>query len=198
VAELADEDFADLDLVACAPISPGVLTATLSSPGSDTAALSDPSTPPSVHLLMTIYGHATTFSDLDLDDILTPLGRSLLDAGWNTQPVHHLGDTAARLFQFQGPLVHTNPLTSPAWRDAFTRGSAGQVPARCPVLVCIDEFGGGTRVPVGWQETYAKDAESLGGSVEIRRYPAADHFSVCHDAANDIGEWVVSKLASPG
>jgi hypothetical protein len=34
--------------------------------------------------------------------------------------------------------------------------------------------------------------------VEIRRYPASDHFSVCHDAINDIREWVVSKLASPG
>jgi hypothetical protein len=66
------------------------------------------------------------------------------------------------------------------------------------VLVCIDEFGGGTQVPVTRQEAYAREVETLGGHVEIRRYPASDHFSVSHDAINDIREWVVSKLASTG
>jgi hypothetical protein len=34
---------------------------------------------------MAIYAHAAAFSDLNLEDILTPVGRSLLDAAWNTQ-----------------------------------------------------------------------------------------------------------------
>lgn len=198
VAELTDEDFADLELAACVPISPAVLAASLSAPGSDAAAPSDPSTLQSANLLMTIYAHAAAFSDLNLGDILTPLGRSLLDTAWNTQPDHHLGDTASRLFHFQGPLVHSSPFMNPAWLDAFKRGSAAQIPARCPVLVCIDEFGGGTQVPVTRQEAYAQEAGTMGGHVEIRRYPASDHFSVCHDAINDIRDWVVSKLASPG
>ena len=147
---------------------------------------------------MTIYGHAAAFSDLNLGDILTPLGRSLLDAAWNTQPDHHFGDTASRLFHFKGPLVHSSPFASPAWLDAFKKGSAAQNPTRCPVLVCIDEFGGGTQVPVARQEAYAREVENLGGHVEIRRYPDSDHFSVSHDAINDIREWVVSKLASTG
>lgn len=198
VAELADEDFADLELAACVPISPAVVTASLSAPEPDTAAPSDPPTLQSPHLLMTIYGHAAAFSDLNLGDILTPLGRSLLDAAWNTQPDHHFGDTASRLFHFKGPLVHSSPFASPAWLDAFKKGSAAQNPTRCPVLVCIDEFGGGTQVPVARQEAYAREVENLGGHVEIRRYPDSDHFSVSHDAINDIREWVVSKLASTG
>ena len=64
---------------------------------------------------MTVYGQAAAFPDLDVDDILTPLGRGFLDAVWNTQPVHHLGDTAARLFRLRGPLMHASPLEQPDW-----------------------------------------------------------------------------------
>ncbi|MGA2837357.1 MAG: lipase family protein [Acidimicrobiales bacterium] len=195
-AELDDGDFGPLELVACVPISPGVADAAVDLPGADLASLSDPSEPPSPHLLMTVYGHAAAFGGLDLDDILTPRGRRLMDAVWNTQPVHHLGDTAARIFHLEGPLMHANPLEVPEWLEAITTGSAGRRRSRCPALVCVDEFGRGTVVPVAWQEAYATAVGRLGGSVELRRYPDADHFSVSTEAIDDIRAWVVTRLGT--
>ena len=194
VSELDDADFQNLELRCCVPISPGVTNAAIGLPVGDLASLADPSVPPSAHLLMTVFGHAAAFPALDLDQILTPLGRRILDAAWDTQPVHHFGDTAARLFRLHGPLMHANPLAVPEWLEAFKTGSAAQRRSRCPVLVCIDEFAQGTVVPVSWQEAYAKAADDLGGSVEIRRYPNADHFSVSSEAIDDVLAWVRAQL----
>jgi len=196
VSELDDEDFGTLDLRACVPISPGVTAASaIGLPAGDRASLPDPSAPPDAHLLMTVYGHAAAFPDLDIDQILTPLGRRMMDAVWDTQPVHHIGDTASRLFRLRGPLMHANPLAAPEWLGAIRAGSAAQSRPRCAVLVCIDEFGHGTVMPVSWQEAYAKAVGDLGGTVEIRRYPGADHFSVSTDAIDDVLAWVVAVLS---
>jgi hypothetical protein len=67
----------------------------------------------------------------------------MVDVVWNKHPVHHIGDTADRLFHLRGPLMHANPLEVPDWLEAIKTGSSPQRRPRCPVLVCIDEFGEG-------------------------------------------------------
>jgi len=91
--------------------------------------------------------------------------------------------------------MHASPLEQPDWVAALRAGSAGRRRPRCPVLVCTDEFGQGTVVPVAWQKAYATAIRDLGGSVEVLRYPGADHFSVCTDAIDDIRAWVFDTLA---
>lgn len=195
LSELPDESFGDLQLIGSACLSPGVVSASFTaSTGADVASLSDATVAPSGHLLMTVYGHAAACPELDLDSVLTPLGRSLLDGVWNTQAVHHLSDTTARIFRLQGPLMHANPLADPAWATAFRSGSAGQAPPRCPILVCMDTFDGGTTVPVAWQEAYVADARAHGGDVTVLEYPSADHFSLCAEAIGDVFSWVESQF----
>jgi hypothetical protein len=118
----------------------------------------------------------------------------MMDVVWNKQPVRHIGDRAARLFHRRSPLMHANPLEVPDCLEAIKTGSAAQRRPRCPVLVCTDEFGEGTVVPVAWQEAYAKAVGDLGGFVELRRYPGADHFSVFSESIDDVREWVLAAL----
>lgn len=186
VAELPDSDFGELHLFACAPISPGVALAVLATPVEMLESLTAPTTPPDPHVLMMVMGHAAAFHDLDLDDVLTPLGRRIVDAGWNTQPVHHLGDTATRLARLEGPLYSGNPTILPVWREALSKGSAGRHRPRCPVLLCIDTFDGGTVVPVLWQQAYAGMVTDHGGDLTVREYPHADHFSVPVESVDDV------------
>lgn len=194
VAELPDADFRDLRLIACAAMSPGVVAASSASPAADLASLSESHVAPSAHLLMSIYGHAAAFPHLDLDDMLTPLGRAIMDQLWNSQPVHHLADSTSRLFALKGPLMHGNPLTHPDWREALLTGSAGRIKPRCEVLVCMDDFEGGGVVPLSWQEKYCDMIKDSGGTVETRMYPNDDHFSLPESSVADVMEWVQTRL----
>ena len=196
LAELDERWFGDLHLRRCCAMSPGVIAASSASPGADIAALSDRTIAPSPHLLMTIYGHAAAFEELDVADMLTPLGRELMEQIWNSQPVHHLGDTTSRIFALSGDLMHGNPLTDPSWSKAMLEGSAGFSPPRCEVLVCMDSFRNGSVVPIAWQEHYVAMVEQLGATVTIKRYEHDDHFSLPGSCVGDVIAWMVEPRSS--
>lgn len=195
VAELDPGDFGDLRLIGTVPMSPAVAAIGLNTGSALTAALTDSSVPPDSHLLMLLAGiQAANPSTLALSDVFTPLGEELIEAAWNTQPVHHLNDTTARLFRLKGAVIQVDPTKFDGWKAAITAGSAGARKPVAPVLVCVDSFDGGTVVPVSWQNGYIDKARSLGGSVEVRDYPHDDHFSLPQNCVGDARTWLTALL----
>ncbi|MFM9135258.1 MAG: hypothetical protein ACKOT0_07480 [bacterium] len=176
-------------------LSPAVTDIALSHPGGPAAALTDPSLAPDSHLLMLLMGHAAAYSNLSLDDVLTPQGKRIMESVWNTQTVHHINDTAARLFRLDGPILRHPFANFDAWKTAMTNGSAGRVKPRCPILVCIDTFDGGTVVLVPWQKEYIAAVTALGGDVHSREYPHADHFRLPFVAGEDARAWIAQRFA---
>lgn len=195
VAELDAEDYRELRLVGTVPMSPGVAKIALQNPVGVTAALNDPSVPPDSHLFMVLAGtQAANPSTLNLSDVFTALGVEIIAKAWNTQPVHHLNDTLARLFRLKGAVLNPAPANWEAWEAAIAAGSAAGRKPVAPVLVCIDSFDGGTTVPVSWQTAYVDAVTALGGTVEVREYPNDDHFSLPQSCVGDVQAWLTKQL----
>lgn len=199
VAELEDEDYRNLTLVGTVPMSPAVPRIAIESPTGPAAALTNATVAPDSHLVMMLCGFAAAHpGTLQLSDVFTPLGVEIIEAAWNTQPVHHLNDTIARLFRLKGPILANPPLNFDAWKQALVAGSALRVKPVCPVLMCVDSFDGGTVVPVPWQEGYAQGVKDLGGEIQTREYPQDDHFSLPGSCVEDARAWLTSKIAHDG
>jgi len=194
LAELDDDDFGSFSLKGTVLLSPGVTVIALKDPVGIGAALSDPGTPPDSHLLMMLMGHTAAFPGLELPDLFTPLGVEMMNAAWNSQPVHHLNDTAARLFRLKGPILHGEPTKLGGWKKALAEGSAGTGQPRGPILMCVDSFDGGTVIPVAWQKSYAETVTALGAQVETVEFPEDDHFSVTTSSVDRVHAWIERQL----
>jgi len=196
VAELDADDFGPLELIGVVPMSPGVPDIGLRMPTGNITAGFDPGTAPTGHLFMTLASMGSTFDELSLDDAFTPLGKEILAATADTQPVHHLTDTLARLHLFRGPIIAFDQSKSDTWLAAMSAASAGQLRPRCPVLVCIDGLHDGTVLPAAWQRQYAKQATELGGDVTTTVYPDDDHFSLPASCVADARRWLEARLTA--
>lgn len=191
--ELDASDYADLEIVGTAAMSPGVPIIAFELPGLGSALGGGP-IPPDGHLFMILGGMAMAFSEtLSLDDVFTPVGKRIFEENWNTLPVHHLSDILGRAFKHQGPVMEVNKDKLPAWLEAFTRGSATLKKPVAPVLVLIDSQYDGP-CPVPWQEGYINAIKALGGDIESRYYPNDDHFSLPRSCVNDARGWLESKF----
>jgi cephalosporin-C deacetylase-like acetyl esterase len=199
VAELEPDLFGDLRLIGTVPMSPGVASVAFSVPGVVDAVF-DPKGPIDPHIVMAFAGYAAADSSLDLGDLLTPLGVSIVDEAWNEQPVHHLGDTLNRLARLKGPVLRQDPQNFTQWLAAMARGSACRVKPTVPIFLCIDGFDGGTVIPVTWQQAYLNATLVLGAEVTVREYPNDDHFSLPASCVADGFAWLqgLASAAKPG
>lgn len=195
-AELDAAHYGELTLVGTVPFSPGVGKIAMANPVSASQTLTSGDVPPDSQLLMFLVGTAAENPQLKFSDVLTPLGVSIIEEAWNTQPVHHLNDTIARLFRLKGPILQIQPGVMPAWQAAIEAGSAAQKKPVCPILVCIDTFDGGTVSPVVWQNDYVKAAQALGGDVSTKEYPNDDHFSLPFSCIGDATAWMKPLFTS--
>jgi hypothetical protein len=196
VSELDDADFGDLTLLGCALLSPGVTGIALTNPVGMGAALADPTLPPDSHLVMTLAGHAAGFpDDMDLTKLLTPLGVEIVNAIADTQPVHHMNDTLGRLFKLKGAILDLQPEGMEQFKAAVIKSTAGAHTPRCPILMCVDSFGGGLVIPVAWQTAYAEAATKLGGTVETADFPKDDHFSLPDSSVDRVQTWFDGLLS---
>ena len=195
VAELDDADLGDLELIGAALLSPGVPIVGLRNPTGMGSALTQPDAVPDGHLVMNLAALVAAFPDeLRREDVFTPLGIELIDAAWDTQPVHHFSDTVARAFRFHGPVLDVDQSRLGAWAAAMAEASATRFAPRCPILVAIDAFDSGTVIPVAWQTGYVDAITALGGQVETRDYPGADHFELPVAAIDDCRAWLTARL----
>ena len=191
IAELDAADYGDLKLIGTVCMSPGVTKVGLEIPSPMTTALTGAKVPPDSHLVMLLAGVQTANpAKLQLSEAFSPLGVDIITTAWNTQPVHHLNDTIARMFRLKGAVLNPDPPNFPVWKEAIIASSAAQRKPVAPVLVCIDTFGGGTVIPVGWQTGYVDAVKELGGTVETREYPRDDHFSLPASCVGDARAWL--------
>jgi pimeloyl-ACP methyl ester carboxylesterase len=189
-AELEAALYGELTLVGTVPISPGVGKIAMANPVGPAQAITNADVPPDPHLVMLLIGAAAENRNLRLSDAFTPLGVSIIEEAWNTQPVHHFGDTITRLYRLKGAIIKFQPGVMPAWLAAIEAGSAAQKKPVCPLLVCMDTFDGGTVVPVAWQSDYIKAMQALGGDVSVKEYPNDDHFSLPTSCIADATAWL--------
>jgi pimeloyl-ACP methyl ester carboxylesterase len=196
VAELTDADFNGLTVVGSVPMSPGVPVSYVRVPGGLGGALASGDVPPDGHLFMILSGLQAAFPhELNLSDFYTEVGIRVHDAGWNTQPVHHLSDALARSNQHYGPVMQIDKSKLPALMKAITESSASLVKARCPIFVTIDSQHGGSVVPVAAQTQYISDAQALGSEVTSKDYPNDDHFSLPASSIDDARAWLTAQFA---
>lgn len=195
-AELDAGIYGELTLVGTVPISPGVGKIAMANPVGPAQALTNSDVPPDSHLVMLLFGTAAENPQLHLSEVFSPLGVSIIEEAWNTQPVHHLNDTIARLYRLKGAILQIKPGVMPAWEAAIAAGSAAQKKPVCPVFVCIDTFDGGTVVPVAWQTDYVKAIQALGGIVATKEYPNDDHFSLPASCVADATAWLKPLFAT--
>lgn len=192
--ELDASDYGDLEIVGTVGMSPGVPSIGLALPGMG-ASLGGADVPPDAHLVMSLAGLAAAFPDtLSLDDVLTPLGRRVLGAGWNSQGVHHLQDVLERAYRHEGPVVAVDRSTFPTWERAFVEASATRVRPVAPVLVLSDEQIAEGPVPVAWQRGYVDAVRALGGDVTVSAYPDDDHFSLPHSSVDEARAWLAARF----
>ena len=195
LAELDDADFGDLSLRGSILLSPGVASVGVANPTGMAAAIADKNKAPDSHLLMTLWGLAASSPELKLTDVFTPLGTKMMEDSWRVQPVHHLGDMAARVFRLKGPILRSDPVNLPAWKAMIEKSSACRVKPRCPLLMCVDSFERGTVIPVEWQYAYSKAVQALGARIEIQDFPNDDHFSLPFSAQDVVADWIRKVLA---
>lgn len=196
VAELDAADYGDLNLIGTVAMSPGVGSIAVASPAGPSSALAGGDAPPDSHVVMLLAGIAAAHPELKLSDVLTPLGVAIIEGAWDTQPVHHLNDTIARLFRLKGPILGIKPGVMDAWSRAIEAGSAAQRKPVCPILMCVDGFDDGTVVPVAWQRSYAQAITALGGEITTKDYPEDDHFSLPFSCIRDAQAWLTAHLAA--
>jgi pimeloyl-ACP methyl ester carboxylesterase len=188
-AELDAAVYGELSLVGTVPISPGVGKIAMANPVGASQTIGGDA-PPDPHLVMLLIGTAAENPQLQLSDIFSPLGLSIIEQAWNTQPVHHFSDTIGRLYRLKGAIMQIKPGVMPAWEAAIAAGSAAQRKPVCPILVCMDTFDGGTVVPVAWQTDYVKAMQALGGDITTKEYPDADHFALPASCIGDATAWL--------
>lgn len=197
VAELSDADYNGLTIVGSVPMSPGNPVSAIRVPTGLGGALTGDVIPPDGHLFMIFSGLQAAFPDeLSLSDVYTEVGIAVHDAGWNTQPVHHLSDALGRANQHVGAVMKIDKDKLPAWFKAITESSASLVKAHCPVLVAIDSQHDGSVVPVAWQTQYISDAQALGSDVTSKEYPGDDHFSLPQSCIDDARIWLAAQFTA--
>lgn len=195
LAELDPSDYGDLTLVGTVPMSPGIVPRAV--PKVLHAALTEVSTtaPPDGHFVMLLVGNAAAHKELQLSDVFTPLGVSIIEAAWNTQPVHHFVDVIDRMFRLKGAIMDVKPGAAETWANAMFAGSAMAHKPICPVFMCSDTFDGGTVVPVPFQQAYMAGIQALGGTISVKEYPHDDHFSLPTSCVGDATAWMAQQFA---
>ena len=194
-AELDPSDYGDCAIVGVAAMSPGVPAVALKQPGLGSALGSGAALPPDAHLFMMFAAMVAAYPEtLSLDDVFTDVGRRVWDAGWNTQPGHHLADTLARASKHEGPVMKLDTSKVDIWMKAFTECSATLRTPIAPVLVLRDaQFDDGP-CPTSWQLGYIEAVKALGGDITETVYPACDHFALPSHSIDHAREWLASKF----
>lgn len=193
--ELDDAVYGDLQVVGAACMSPGVPSIGIRQPGLGDALRSG-HVPPDPHVFFLLAGLVAAFPDsLSLDDMLTPLGQQVLEQSADTQPVHHFGDTLARMERHVGPTVQVDQSALPRWVDAIDRSGAAQVRPVAPVLVLRDAQVDDGPCPTPWQLGYLQAITDLGGDIVEKVYPDDDHFSLPGSSVDDARAWLTARFA---
>lgn len=192
--ELDAADYGDLTIVGTVCMSPGVPAIALKVPGLG-SALAGNDIPPDAHLFMLLAAMVSAFPEtLSLDDVFTEVGQRVWNAGWNTQPNHHLDDSLGRAYKHEGQVMKVDQSKLAVWISAFNEASAARVKPVAPVHVLIDSQFADGPCPTAWQHGYIDAITALGGEISWSEYPHDDHFSLPQNSIGEAREWLASKF----
>ncbi len=145
------------------------------------------------YLFMAAGGfHAAYGSRAPLDQVLTPLGISLL-------PVLHKGcsgyvaGATSRYTLTQ--LTKADPFTVPAWKPLLTENDPGAVTRASPVPLLIIQGGSDEQIPVASTALLATHLCGLGQDLERWIYPGQSHAGVIAPSAPDMIHWIADRFA---
>jgi len=171
VAEQAAEQAPELELVGSVAIAPVVdLT--------EVAAADE--VLGTTFLVLAINGFLATDPDVDVDDLLTDVGRdAIADAEERCQPRPVAGDIIEE--------------ESDALDAYFAASAVGQAPATVPILVQQGDADQLT-TPDRTSDAVGRLCE-LGDTVALRSYAGADHTTVVQAGATDAAAWVADRFA---
>lgn len=117
----------------------------------------------------------------DLDKILTPAGKQLLD-------VMERSCTPPADFKVGSPLLTTDPLTTQPWKDRFAANTPGSVATADPVLIIHSDQD--QNVPIGQSETLLRRMCAAGQVVERRVLPTGSHVAAAVPAYQQGFAWL--------
>lgn len=141
-------------------------------------------------LMMAVYGWSMVYEDVEVESVLTPAGRDLLQLvseAYLPELVRaYMALPAREYFLAEGFLSHP-------WPELIARNTPGNVKTSIPTMVAQ-----GLADPVIFPEMtldFVARFCRAGNTVCFRTYPGVDHFGLVDAAMGDVLAWTADRLA---
>ena len=146
------------------------------------------------YLFMVAVGFNTGYGDkaAPLDQVLTPLGRSLVPQVQNGC-FEYLQNTLNRYSLQQ--LAPTDPFKVPKWRALLRANDPEELTKPSPVPLLIAQGGADEQIPVVSTQLLAQHLCGLGQALQRWIYPGRDHSGVVRYYLPDMVRWLSARFA---
>lgn len=142
---------------------------------------------------MAQYAMANTFSELNISDVLTPLGVEYIKEASKHQCNKQMGQSLDYLQAWKGPTTRSDPQNQAAWLKRIEQLALGSIPAQAPIAIYQ-----GDDDPIIFpaaSEAYVKTACASGTTISYTHYAATDHLRVPGRAQADFLSWIADRFA---
>lgn len=143
--------------------------------------------------IMTQFAMAGTFPELQLSDVLTPLGIEFINESSKHQCNHQMGQSLNYLQAWKGPASRTDPQNQDKWIKRIQELALGNVPSKVPVAL-LQGDDDPTIFPAA-TEAYLKIAQASGTKILYKHYPGTDHLRLPGAAQTDFLNWIADRFA---
>ena len=142
---------------------------------------------------MAQYAMANTFSELNISDVLTPLGIEYIKEASKHQCNKQMGQSLDYLQAWKGQTTRSDPQNQAAWLKRIEQMALGSIPAQAPIAIYQ-----GDDDPIIFpaaSEAYVKSACASGTTISYTHYAATDHIRVPVRAQADFLSWIADRFA---
>ncbi|MEI6259881.1 MAG: alpha/beta fold hydrolase [Deltaproteobacteria bacterium] len=142
---------------------------------------------------MAQYAMTTTFPELKLSDVLTPLGIEYIKEASKHQCNKQMGQSLDYIQAWKGSATRSDPQNQEAWLKRIEQMALGFVPAKAPIAIYQ-----GDDDPIIFpaaSEAYVKTACASGTTISYTHYPDTDHLRVPGRAQADFLGWIADRFA---
>ncbi len=143
--------------------------------------------------LMAQFAMAGTFPELQLSDVLTPLGIDFIKESSKRQSSKQMGQALAYLQGWKGTATRPDPQNQDKWLKRIEQMALGNIPSKVPVAVYQGDDDP-TIFPAA-TEAYVKVAKTAGTPIEYKHYPGVDHLRVPAAALADMMRWIGDRFS---
>lgn len=143
--------------------------------------------------IMAQYAMAETFPELQLADVLTPLGIDFIKESGKRQSSKQMGQALAYLQGWKGPATRPDPQNQDKWMKRIEEMALGNIPSKVPVAVYQGDDDP-TIFPAA-TEAYVKQAQASGIKIIYKHYPGVDHLRVPGASQPDFMRWISDRFS---